>query len=78
MLLRRLILIKSSRAISRVRWLKITDISGTISVRHHRGYGVIMALMMGTEMVPETSVMFNQLTWMIVRENVVNLFMGFL
>jgi hypothetical protein len=29
-------------------------------------------LMMGTEMVPETSVIFNQLTWLIAREDYIN------
>jgi hypothetical protein len=32
----------------------------------------IAALMMGTEMVPETSVIFNQLTWLIAQEYFIN------
>jgi hypothetical protein len=50
-----LLLIKSSWSISCVSWLKIISVSWTISVP-------IIALMMGTEMVPEISVIFNQLT----------------
>lgn len=43
--------IKSSQTISCVSWLKIADVAGTISapIRHQ-------TLTMGTEMVPETSV----------------------
>jgi hypothetical protein len=66
----RLTLIKYSRAISCVSWLKITDVSGTISVP------IIIALMMGTEMIPETSVIFNQLRWLIAREDFIGVEMS--
>jgi hypothetical protein len=36
------------------------------SLRHH-------TLMMGTEMVPETSIIFKQTTWLIAREDFFNL-----
>jgi hypothetical protein len=32
----------------------------------------IKALMVGKEMVPETSEIFNQLTWLIAREDFIN------
>jgi hypothetical protein len=63
----RLILIKISRAISRVSWLNITDISGTISVPIIRA-----VLMMGTDMGPETSVIFKQLSRLIARKDFIN------
>jgi hypothetical protein len=47
--------IKSSQAISCVSRLKITNISGVVSVS-------IISVTMGTEVAPETSVIFNQLT----------------
>jgi len=59
-------LIKSSQAISHVSFLKTANISGIISVT------IIRALMMGTEMVPETSAVFNELTWLIAREDFTN------
>jgi hypothetical protein len=59
---RRLTLIKPSQAVSRVSWLKLTDVSGTMSVPYSR------AVIMRTEMVSETSVIFNQLTRLIARE----------
>jgi hypothetical protein len=46
-------------------WPKITDVSGTISVS-------ITAVLMGTDMVPETSVIFNQLTRLVAREDFIN------
>jgi hypothetical protein len=58
--------IKSSLVIIYVSWLKITDVSGTIFVPHHQ------ALMMGTEMVPETSVIFNQLMRRTAREDYID------
>jgi hypothetical protein len=47
-------LIKSFQAVSRVNKLKLADISGMVSVP--------IALMMGTETIPETSVSFSLLT----------------
>jgi hypothetical protein len=58
-------LIISYRIITLVRWLNISDVSGIISVH-------VIAMMMGAEMVPETSVIFKQLTWMIAREDFIN------
>jgi hypothetical protein len=61
---RRLKLIKSSRANSRVNSLK-SNVSGTVSVP------IIIALMMGTETVPET-LDFNELTRLSAREDFIN------
>jgi hypothetical protein len=33
---------------------------------------IFSGLMMGTEMVPEMSVMFNQLTWLVAQEDFIN------
>jgi hypothetical protein len=54
---------KSSRAINHVSWFKITDVSGTIYV------SIIRDMMIGTEMVPETSVVFYQLARLIASED---------
>jgi hypothetical protein len=63
--LRLLTLIKYSLAISSVSWLKITDISGTISVP-------IVTALIGTKIEPEKSVIFNQLTRLVAREYFIN------
>jgi hypothetical protein len=58
-------LIKFSQAISHVSWLKITDVSAIHC----------QALFFDIRpqwWVPETSVIFSQLTWMITRENFTN------
>jgi hypothetical protein len=57
---------KPSWAINRVSCLKITDVSGTIPVPIIRASET---LIMETEMVSETSVIFNQLTRLIARED---------
>jgi hypothetical protein len=44
-------------------------------VKNHQGYDIIV-LMMGTEMVPEKSVTFNQLTRLIVREDFIKVESG--
>jgi hypothetical protein len=64
---------KSSRALRRVSSLKITDLSGTICP-HHQGLNLMshQTLMMGTAMVPETSVIFNQLTMLMAREDFID------
>jgi hypothetical protein len=49
----KIILLKCSQFLSPVSWLKMTDFSGTISAHHQ-----ILILIMDTEMVPETSVVF--------------------
>jgi hypothetical protein len=67
------------------RWLKLIDVSGAISVPAvwvwcdiRFGPSLLyasprpMTLVMGTEMVPETSVSFNQLTWLIARKGLNN------
>jgi hypothetical protein len=36
------------------------------------GHSYITALMMGTEIVPETLVIFNQVTWLIAQEDFIN------
>jgi hypothetical protein len=60
---RRLKLAKRSRAISLVNCLRITDVSGTISVP------ILMV-------IPETLVIFNQLTLLIAREDFHSLIHG--
>jgi hypothetical protein len=67
-----LILIKSSRAVSCFNKLKLTDVSGTISVPIRRESEVSDALRMGTEIVPETSASFSFLTQLIAREDFIN------
>jgi ABC-type branched-subunit amino acid transport system ATPase component len=64
---------KSSRALSRVNSLKITDNSGTICP-HLEGLNRMshQTLKMGTAMVPETSVIFNHLTMLIAREDLID------
>jgi hypothetical protein len=67
---RRLTLIKSSRAIIHVRWLKITDVSGTsfapssdLWCNHSPDDGY------RAKIIPETSVIFNQLVRLTVRKD---------
>jgi hypothetical protein len=74
--------IKSSRAISRVRWIKETVVSRTISawgailihMRRRKPRYHIISLMMRTEMVLETSVSFIHLTRLITREDFIEEF----
>jgi hypothetical protein len=54
--------IKSSRAISRVRWIKETTFRGP-------SRSPSSGIMMKTEMVLETSVSFIHLTWLIARKD---------
>jgi hypothetical protein len=61
------VLINSSRAESRVNSLK-SNVSGTVSVPI---ITAIIALMMGTETVPET-LDFNELTWLSAQEEFIN------
>jgi hypothetical protein len=63
----RLLLTKSSQAISRVSSLTTTSGSRNICP-HHQGND-ITDRKMGTEMVLQTLVVFNELTWLIVRED---------
>jgi hypothetical protein len=60
-----LTLIKSSRTITHVSSLKTTNITGIISLP-------LMAVMIGTEMVPEMFMVFNELTWLIAYEDFIN------
>jgi hypothetical protein len=84
---------KSSQAIIHVICLKITDVSGTMSLSPSSGSDVTwdpnwptgkhiggtvwilshQTLIMRTEIVPETLVIFNKLTWLIAREDLNNI-----
>jgi hypothetical protein len=63
--------IQSTQSISRVSWLKITDVSGAAPVSIIKVWRP-QILEMETELVPETSVNFNQLTRLIDREEFIN------
>jgi hypothetical protein len=65
-------LIKSSQAIRRVSWLKITDVSGTISVPLIRISCQILILLMRTEMVLEASVILNRSARLIGQDDLIN------
>jgi hypothetical protein len=64
---------KSFRTLSRVNSLKIANISGTI-YPHQQSLNLMshQTLMMGTAIVPEKSVMFNQLTMLMAREDCID------
>jgi hypothetical protein len=59
--LRRLKVMYASRAISHISWLQIKNVSGN-NCPHHQ-------TLMGTKVIPETSVMFNQPTQLIARKD---------
>jgi hypothetical protein len=56
---------KSSQAISHVRWFEVPDVSRTISVPILRVTTLTINLRMGAGMVAETSETSNHLTWLI-------------
>jgi hypothetical protein len=62
-------LMKCSRPISRVSWLKITGISGTIFDMYH------LNQLMGIGIILETSVFFNQLTRLIAWEQFIGIYL---
>jgi hypothetical protein len=64
-------LIKSYRAISHVWCLQITDGSETVSVPSLRIWHRHQILIIGTDMVPETSVIYNQLARYRTRKYVI-------
>jgi hypothetical protein len=64
-------LMKSSRAISRVSWLKITDVSGTIS-------DIIKVWWWRQRWPPETSEICNQLTRLTNGEHLICLLFNLL
>lgn len=66
-----LCVIKSSRATNRVSWLKVVAVSKPC-VPIIRDLS-ITAQMIGADMVPETSVTFSQLTWLVAREDFINI-----
>jgi hypothetical protein len=52
-----------------VNWLNLMNAPGTISAPSST---FCVILMLASEMVPESSVIFNQLTWLIAQEDYIN------
>jgi hypothetical protein len=52
----------------------ITSPSNKLKIKYE-GQKADQTLMMGTQMVPQMSVIFNQLTWLIAKENFINICM---